>query len=439
MKSMMKYALVLNLAATLTAFSADTNWEQFRGPYGNGITQNKNLPIKWSEKTNVVWKTPIHGKGWSSPVVYNDQIWITTGTEAAHKLYAICVDAKSGKIIYDLNLFNVEKPQFIHQFNSPASPTPVIEKGRVYITFGSPGTACIDTSNGKVLWERRDFVCNHYRGAASSPIIYNDLLILHFDGSDYQYIVALNKNTGETVWKKDRSIDFKDLDANGKPVSEGDLRKAFSTPHIAIVEGKPILLSQGSKAIYAYDPLTGDEIWRVEERLNHSASNRPLFENGVVYCQTGWASGQILAFVPGEKGEVVDANKPPGDPSNNGKKLKILWSAKRNVPKKPGMILFNNMLFTIDDSGIATCYDAKTGNEYWRERIGGNYSASPLCADGRIYFFSEEGKTTVIEATNKFNILAVNQLDSGFMASPAVTGKALILRTKTHLYRIEEN
>ncbi|MGC8743888.1 MAG: PQQ-binding-like beta-propeller repeat protein [Verrucomicrobiia bacterium] len=438
MKSLIKYAAVLNLAIA-TAFAFDTNWEQFRGTYGNGITTNKNLPLRWGEKTNVVWKTPIHDKGWSSPVVYEGQIWITTGTEAGHKLYAICVDAKSGKIIYDINLFNVEKPQYIHQFNSAASPTPVIEKGRVYVTFGSPGTACIDTSNGKVLWERRDFVCNHYRGAGSSPILYKDLLILHFDGSDYQYIVALNKNTGQTVWKKDRSIDYKDLDANGKPASEGDFRKAFSTPQIAFIDGKAVLLSQGSKAIYAYVPETGEELWRVEERSNFSASNRPIFENGVIYCQTGWSSGQILAFVPGERGEVIDANKPPTDPVNSGKKLKVIWSSKRNVPKKPGMILFNGMLFTVDDSGIACCLDAKSGKELWRERIGGNYSASPICADGRIYFFSEEGKTTVIEATNKFNILAVNQLDSGFMASPAVTGKALILRTKTALYRIEEN
>lgn len=434
MKAIFKLLIILT-AIVFPVLATDTYWDQFRGQRGNGISTSANPPLKWGEKENVVWKTEIHGRAWSSPVVYDGQIWLTTATEDGHQLFAISVDEKTGKIIYDLKIFDIERPQAIHKFNSYASPTPVIEKGRVYVTFGSPGTACIDTSNGKVLWERRDFVCNHYRGAGSSPILYKNLLLMHFDGSDYQYIVALDKDTGKTVWKKDRSINYDDLGPDGKPVQEGDYRKAFATPHVAIIEGKPIWLSQGSKAIYGYNPLTGEEMWRVEERSNYSASNRPLYEDGVVYCQTGWSSGQILAIMPGEKGEVIDANKP----AESGKKLKVLWSSKRNVPKKPGMIFYNNMLFTIDDSGIASCLDAKTGKEFWRERVGGNYSASPIFAAGRVYFFSEEGKTTVIEATNRFNVIAINQLENGFMASPAVIGNAFILRTKTHLYRIEEH
>ncbi len=434
MKLILKLIILIFFVLSVS-FADEANWDQFRGPYGNGISTASKLPVKFGENQHVIWKVPIHDRGWSSPVVYDGQVWLTTATEDGHQLYAVCVDANTGKIIYDIRLFYVEKPQAIHKFNSYASPTPVIEKGRVYITFGSPGTACIDTTSGKVLWERRDFVCNHYRGAGSSPILYKNLLILHFDGSDYQYVVALDKNTGSTVWKKDRSINFDDLAPDGKPISEGDYRKAFATPHISIIDSKPVLLSQGSKAIYAYDPLTGEEIWRVEERANHSASNRPLYEKGIVYCQTGWASGQILAISPGADKEVIDAANQSPDP---GKRLKILWSSKRNVPKKPGMICYSNMLFTIDDSGIATCYDAKTGAVHWRERIGGNYSASPVCAAGRVYFFSEEGKVTVIEAKNQFSTIATNQLENGFMASPAITGNAFILRTKTHLYRIEE-
>ncbi|MCX7871986.1 MAG: PQQ-binding-like beta-propeller repeat protein [Verrucomicrobiae bacterium] len=413
----------------------ETNWTQFRGPRGDGVAVSKKIPVKWSESENVKWKVPIAGKAWSSPVVWGNQIWLSSADEDGRRLEALCIDANSGKTIFEIKLFDVEKPQAIHKFNSYASPTPVIEEGRVYITFGAAGTACIDTKSGKVLWTRRDLECNHYRGAGSSPILYRDTLIMHFDGSDFQYLVALDKTNGKTVWKVNRSIDYKDLGADGKPVSEGDFRKAFATPHVAEIDGIPTLISQGSKAIYAYDARTGEEIWRVEERSNYSASNRPLFKDGVIYCTSGWSSGQLLAIIPGKKGEVIDANNPA---TFKDTQLKILWGVKRNVPKKPGLIVYGGLVFGIDDSGIASCLDSKTGQERWRERIGGNYSASPIFADGKIYFFSEEGKTTVISASDKFEVIGTNQLDGGFMASAAVVGNALILRTKTHLYRIEE-
>jgi len=257
---------------------------------------------------------------------------------------------------------------------------------------------------------------------------------MNFDGSDHQFIVALDKHTGKTVWRKDRSIDYKDLGPDGKPESEGDWRKAFSTPHVASIAGKPVLISQGAKAVYAYEPRTGQELWRVEERQSHSGSARPVVGQGLVFVNTGWSSGQLLALRPGQPGEVLDANAAD---SNSPRALQVVWKSKRNVPKKPSIQLVNDLLFTIDDGGIASCLEAKTGKELWRERIGGNYSASPLCAEGRIYCFSEEGKTTIIAATPEFQKLADNQLEDGFMASPAVSGQALFLRTKTHLYRIE--
>jgi outer membrane protein assembly factor BamB len=337
--------------------------------------------------------------------------------------------------VHDLKLFSVEKPQFAHQFNTYASPTPVIEEGRVYVTFGSPGTACLDTRLGKVLWERRDFVCNHYRGAGSSPILHNRLLIMHFDGSDHQFVVALDKETGKTVWRTERSIDFKDLGPDGLPESEGDFRKAFATPHIATIDGRPTLLSSGAKAHYAYVPETGEELWRVEERSNHSASSRPVAGGGLVFFATGWSTGQLLAVRPGDKGEVIDANQSQAEPN---RKLQLAWKSKRGVPKKPSMLLANDLLFTIGDDGVAGCLEAATGQEIWRERVGGNHSASPVLAEGRIYFCNEEGKVTVVEASREFKKLADNKLDDGFMASPAIAGKALYLRTKTHLYRIED-
>jgi outer membrane protein assembly factor BamB len=423
----------MGLVAAAAVLAEDLNWPQFRGPRGDGTSTSKGLPVRWSETENVRWKTAIHGRAWSSPVIWGDQVWLTTASEEGRELGAVCVDLKDGKVVKDLRVFDVETPQAVHKFNTHASPTPVVEEGRLYVCFGAPGLACLDTTTGKVLWQRRDFVCNHYRGAGSSPILYQNLLIVNFDGSDFQYIVALDKQTGKTVWKKDRSIDFKDLDADGKPQTEGDFRKAFATCHVAELEGVWTLLSQGAKALYAYDPLDGRERWRVEERSNHSGSTRLVVAHGLIFLPSGFAGGQLLALRPGKEGEVLDANAE-GPASTQ---LQVVWRTKRNVPKKPSLQLVGELLFGLDDIGVATCWDAKTGKVHWNERVGGDYSACPLSAEGRVYFFSESGKTVVVAASPEFQKLAENQIGDGFMASPAVSGKALFLRSRTHLYRIE--
>src|SRR5439155_12001643 len=278
---------------------------------------------------------------------------------------------------------------------------------------------------------RRHFECNHYRGDGSSPILYDNLFILNFNGSDHQFIVALDKKTGKTVWQKDRSVDHKDRNPDGTVQSEGDFRKAFATCQVADLDGRPTLLSQGAKAFYAYDPANGNEFWRVEERTSHSGATRPLVGHGLVFYPSGFSQGLVLAVRPGKNGEVLDVNAPASTPTQ----LQVVWKAKKNVPKKPSLLLIGELLFGIDDNGVATCWEAKTGHVLWNERIGGNYSASPLAAAGRIYFFSEEGKTTVVVSEREFKKLAENQLEGGFMASPAVSGRALFLRTRTHLYR----
>ncbi len=407
---------------------------QFRGPEGDGTARRAKPPLQWGESTNIAWATPVPGRGWASPVLWENDIWLATATEDGRELSVVRVDATSGRQVLHQKLFDVAAPQFCHKFNSYASPTPVADRDRLYITYGSPGTACLDTRTAKVLWERRDLECNHYRGSGSSPILYRDLLILHFDGSDLQYLVALHKDTGRTVWRVNRSIDFQDLGPDGKPMIEGDLRKAYATAHVAAIDGIPTLLSQGAKALYAYDPLSGGEFWRVEERQNHSASTRPLFVNGIVYAPTGFSQGQLLAIRPGRKGEVLDANAEPAP----GSQLAVVWKSKRSIPKKPSLLHHDGLIFGIEDGGVASCWDAATGDVVWNERIGGNHSASPLLAEGRIYFFSEEGETAVIEASRTFRRLAVNKLGDGFMASPAVHGNSLILRSRTHLYRVEE-
>lgn len=421
------------LAAACLHAAGPKDWPQFRGPHGDGLAGDARPPLEFSETNHVAWHTPVHGKAWSSPVVGGGRVWLTTATEDATDLAVVSLDAGTGKVLLDRTLFRVAKPQFIHKFNSAASPTPLLDGGRVYVTFGSPGTACLDARTGRTLWERRDLECNHYRGAGSSPILHRGMLLMNFDGSDHQFVVALDAKDGHTVWRTERGIDFKDLGPDGKPDSEGDWRKAFATCQVADLGGRLQLLSQGAKAFYAYDPATGHELWRVEERTSHSAGTRPVVGHGMVFFPTGWSQGQVLAVRPGKPGEVLDANAatPPATT------LSVVWRTKKNVPKKPSLLLQDGLLYGVDEAGIATCWEALTGNVVWNERVGGNYSAAPVATRDRLYLCSEEGRVTVLATGRQFRKLAVNQLGDGFMASPALVGNSLFLRSRSGVYRID--
>jgi outer membrane protein assembly factor BamB len=234
----------------------------------------------------------------------------------------------------------------------------------------------------------------------------------------------LDKRTGKTVWQTKRSIDFQDLDKNGKPAADGDLRKAFSTPHVERIDGRWEMISLGAKAAYSYDPFTGKELWRVEERGQHSASTRPVVGHGMVFFPTGFSAGQLFAVRTGGEGLITGSH--------------VVWKVTRGVSNKPSILLVDDLIYMIGDNGIASCIDAKTGEQVWQQRIGGEYSASPLYAAGRLWFFSEDGKTTVLKLGRVFEQVGENRLDEGFLASPAISGKAFYLRTRTHLYRIEE-
>jgi len=372
----------------------------------------------------VKWKTPIPFRGWSSPVILNGQIWLTTATADGHDFFAVCVDQESGRILFNEKLFHSESPEPLgNDLNCYASPSPVLEPGRAYISFGSYGTACLDTAAPKVLWQRDDLPCRHFRGPGSSPILCDNLLILTLDGIDLQYLAALDKNTGKTVWKTDRTAHWNDLNASGRPMGGGDFRKAFSTPLIIEAAGSRQMLSAGSKAAYGYDPATGRELWKFSYDA-YSPASRPLFTDGLAIFATGNGKSVLLALRVNGHGDLPASA--------------VVWQATHAVPSRTSGALDNGLLFMVNESGIATCFQTADGAEVWRERIGGQYSASVLYGDGRIYCFSQEGKTTVLMAARAFQSLATNQLDGGFMASPAVSGRALYLRTRTDLYRVED-
>ena len=394
--------------------AADDAWPCFHGPRHNGQSDSTGLPLEWSETQEIAWKTAIHDSGWSSPVIWGEQVWLTTATDDGRQSFALCLDRGTGKILFDLKLWDNPDPEATRQYNSFASGTPCIEEGRIYVHFGSYGTACLDTANGAVLWARRDLPCRHFRGPGSSPLLAGDRLFIHYDGFDQQYLVALDKRTGETIWKNDRKVDY--------GTDNGDVMKAFSTPILFEAAGRRQLVSPTSKACLVFDPESGRELWRVRF-AGFSTAARPLVGTDLLYINTGFPRGEFLAVRPDGTGDVTQSH--------------VVWHARKNLPSMPSSILVDGLLFSVNDEGVATCLDALTGDYIWERRIGGNFSASLLLADGRLYASDYKGKTTVFAPAREFRLLAENQLDDGFRASPAVAGKALFLRTERNLYRVE--
>ena len=422
-------ALALAFLAVRPAWAA-MDWPDFRGPWHNGHAQAPDsaepaaLPLTWSETGNIAWKTAIPHDGLSTPVILNGQVWLTTATADGRESFALCLDAATGEILFNEKVFETEQPEPLgNNINTYASPSPVIEPGRVYVHFGAYGAACLDTATAKPVWTRRDLPCRHFRGPGSSPLLYGNLLVLTFDGVDQQYVAALDKNTGETVWKTSRTTEWKDLQEDGQYVREGDFHKAFCTPIVIEWEGRPQLISPAACAAFAYDPLTGAEIWKTHHD-GHSASPRPLFGHGLVYVVTGHRQTELWAIRPGGQGDVTDTH--------------VAWRySGKEVPKQPSPLLVDDLIYMVSNEGYAVCLEALTGALVWSARIGGNFMASPVYAGGRIYIPSMQGETTVMKTGRAFEILAENPLQSGCLASPAVSGNALSLRTKTHLYRIE--
>jgi outer membrane protein assembly factor BamB len=404
------------------ASSQDKNWTHFRGSSLSGVAEAEKIPLQINDAV-IKWKTNIHDNGYSSPVVYGNQVWVTTAKPDGKELYAVCTDFQTGKIIYDLKVFAPDEVEGKHSINTYASPTPCIEKGFVYVHFGNMGTACINTTNGSIVWKRSDFNCKHVQGPGSSPIIYKNLLILHFEGVDVRYIVALDKATGNLVWKSDRPAEpYKALAQIG--------RKAYITPIVINVKGRDMLISNGSAVCIAYDPNTGKEIWRIVNGAESTIS-MPFTENGIVFWYAGFMVNsdgvkftELLAVNPDGSGDVTGTN--------------ILWK-KRDIQSQNQLltpVIKDGLIYTVNTRNNLMCIDATTGEEIWSTHLKSEYNASPIYADGNIWFFSVKGEILIIKAGRKYEVSAQNQMDSGIWATPSFLRNSIILRTQKYLYRV---
>ena len=413
---------VILLIANCQQIKAQQNdWTHFRGSHLDGISAETEVPVSWNDTTNIIWKSDITGRGWSSPVVLGDQIWITSASENGKKMSGVCLDFNSGKIIFELPLFQPDTAYPKHSINTYATPTPCIEDGFVYLHFGTYGTICVKTSNGETVWKRTDLNCNHVQGSGASPMIYKDFLILHIEGTDVQYIIALDKKTGQTVWKTDRPKTIYD---SLQPIG----KKAYITPIIMNVNGKNLLISNGSAACFAYNAETGEEVWRIIQGEDSTIS-MPFSENGIVYFYTSFVSppdgekyAELMAVNPDGKGDITETN--------------ILWRIKSPILQLLTPLIKDGLIYTIDTRNTLFCLDAKTGKELYAMKLKQKYNSSPVYANGNVYFTSVKGETLVLKHGDQLQIVAENKLPGEVFATPAILRKSIILRTDKSLYRI---
>ncbi len=413
LKNKLAAMLSCMLAIGVASASANQNWTEFRGPSGQGQAETQNLPLEWSATKNVVWKQSIPGLGWSSPVVQNGRIFLTSATVnkgEGPSLHALCLDAATGHELWNTEVFKPAetKANPMHGKNSHASPTPLLDGERLYVHFGHNGTACVDTA-GKIVWRQNSLGYSPVHGNGGSPILVNNLLVYNADANSDPMIVALNKANGEIAWKVKRE-------------TTAMKKFSFCTPLLITLNNQQQIISPGSGLVSALDPKDGHEIWRVRYGNGYSVIPRPVFGHDLIFISSGFDTPEILAIRPDGKGDVTGTN--------------IAWRIKKGAPLTPSMVLLGEALYAVSDNGLASCFDAKTGKVHWQESVPGKYSASPLAADGRIYLQNETGTCTVLKAGKTFEILATNILPEKTLASYAVADDVLFLRTAENLYRI---
>jgi outer membrane protein assembly factor BamB len=394
-------------------------WPQFRGPKQDGHSDAASLPLEWSEQKNIKWKTEIPGEGWSSPIVGGGQVWLTTAVDDGRSLHALCIDEKTGAVVWDVEVFKNAAPPPKHRRNSYASPTGVIENGKVYVHFGPMGTACLDAASGSVRWENRELVYDSQNGPGGSLTMWKDKLLVACDGTDIQFEAALDKATGKVAWKSERS-------AKGELLKlPGDNRKAYGTSTLMRLDGRVQSLTTASNRLYALDPDTGTELWHFDYPKGFSNVPLPVTDGKTILVSSGFMKPVMYAIkASGLKGNVTATH--------------TLWKQAGGAPNQSSPLIVGERVYLVTDGGILTCLRMGDGSIAWKERIATDFAASPTFAAGRIYLPSANGPCIVIAPGDVYKKLAENSLDAGCMASPAISGKAIFLRTKTHLYRVEE-
>jgi outer membrane protein assembly factor BamB len=413
---MRSFPLLTLLVAGPTVFAAP-DWPEFRGPTGQGVSTATQVPTRWSAAENIAWQTKLPGTGWSSPVLADDRVYLTAAVKNpsakdAVTLHALCFDATTGQSLWDVEVFRPDASavRATHSKNSPASSTPLFRDGKLYVHFGHMGTAALDAA-GKILWKQTDLKYQPLHGNGGSPVLTENALIFNADAADKPFVAALDPSTGKVLWRVPRNTPAKN-------------RFSFSTPLEITVGGQRQVISAGSGMVAAFDPANGQEIWRVTYGQGYSVVPRPVFEHGLIILSSGFDRPTLLAVrVDGARGDVTSSH--------------VAWRITKNAPLTPSPLVVGDEVYVVSDNGFATCADARTGKVHWSQRLGGNFSASPVAAEGRVYFLDEAGVTTVVRAATKFEQLAQNDLGARTLASPAVAEGALFIRTESALMKIK--
>ncbi|TWU15370.1 PQQ-binding-like beta-propeller repeat protein [Allorhodopirellula heiligendammensis] len=427
------FASVLT-ALLISSFEySQAQWPDRHGPTHDGVVAEADaeiLPIHWTDSENVAWKAPLHGQGHSSPVIAEGRVWLTAATADGTRQSVIAIDEQTGEILHDRVLFENEDVEPLGGavgFNNYAAPSCVLAPGAVYVHFGSYGTAKLDSRTAEVIWQRRDLPCQHFRGPGSSPVLYDNKLVLTFDGVDQQYTTALDAQTGETLWRTDRSTDYEDLGDDGKPLRDGDMRKAYCTPAIIEVGDQVQVLSVGARAMQSYDLETGQELWTLRHD-SYNAGIRPLWlpEKKLVIINTGSRGAQLVAVRMDEstQGDITDSH--------------VVWVRERGNPRFALPIEHDGLIYQVTDNGVLACIDVDTGEELWKERLSGDYLASPILAGDHLYFFNQSGLGSIVNAQREPDIIAVNDVpEMSTTACPAVSHGAIFVRGKEFLFKIQ--
>lgn len=389
--------------------------------------QQSHVPLQWDWKTRkaVAWSQSLSRPGHSTPVIGQGKVWVTSATEDGTEQYVAAYAESSGDVLHQRLLFTNESPEPLgNAVNNYAAPSPVLEKDAIYVHFGTYGTAKLNAATAETIWQRRDINARHFRGPGSSPVLFDNLLILTFDGIDRQFVIALDKDTGDTVWRTPRSTDYGDLDASGQPLRDGDMRKAYGTPAIARVGEGHQLVSVGSRAAFGYDARTGKELWTLPHQDYNAAAQPIVFEDTVIIHTGSGGEGLIAIRLDQEmRGDITDTH--------------VVWRHDRGNSRLSYPVLCQDLIVWVTDRGVASAVDARTGEVAFTERLGGNYIASPLVVDDHVLFFSSDGEAIVTRVSGSdLKEIRRNSIPEDMTASPAVSHGGLVLRTRNHLVKL---